>query len=120
MSNSVETRLPFLDYRCVELALALPDQYKINAGWTKNILRHAMDSWLPKEVVWRKDKLGFNAPEKNWLQSMQKEMQNSILNSALLDQLIDKEKFQYSAQDLRTQWRLFNIAKWEQIYKVEW
>lgn len=120
MANSVETRLPFLDYRCVELALALPDSYKIKAGWTKNILRRAVDSWLPKEVVWRKDKLGFNAPEKKWLGSMQEEMQETILKSNLLSQLIDQEKFQYAAQDLKTQWRLFNIAKWEQIYKVQW
>lgn len=120
MANSVETRLPFLDYRCVELALALPDQYKIKSGWTKNILRRAVASWLPKEVVWRKDKLGFNAPEKNWLGSMENEMHETILKSALLNELIDKNKFHYAAQDLRTQWRLYNIAKWEQIYQVKW
>jgi asparagine synthase (glutamine-hydrolysing) len=120
MANSVETRLPFLDYRCVELALALPDQYKIKSGWTKNILRRAVASWLPKEVVWRKDKLGFNAPEKNWLGSMENEMHEAILKSALLNELIDKNKFHYVAQDLRTQWRLYNIAKWEQIYQVKW
>lgn len=120
MANSVETRLPFLDYRCVELALALPDQFKIKEGWTKNVLRLAVDSWLPKEVVWRKDKLGFNAPEKNWLGSMRTEMNDAVLNSSLLDQLIDKENFQFASLDLRTQWRLFNIAKWEQIFKVQW
>lgn len=120
MANSVETRLPFLDYRCVELALALPDQFKIKEGWTKNILRLAVDSWLPKEVVWRKDKLGFNAPEKNWLGSMRTEMNDAVLNSSLLDELIDKENFQFASLDLRTQWRLFNIAKWEQIFKVQW
>lgn len=120
MANSVETRLPFLDYRCVELALSLPDEYKIKEGWTKNILRKAIDSRLPEAVVWRKDKLGFNAPEKGWLGSMQTEMNEAVQQSALLNELIDKQKFNFASLDLRTQWRLFNIARWEDIFKVKW
>jgi asparagine synthase (glutamine-hydrolysing) len=67
MAHSVESRLPFLDYRSVETALSLPNEFKINKGWTKNLLRNAVSPFLPKEVVWRKDKLGFNAPEEEWL-----------------------------------------------------
>lgn len=120
MANSVETRLPFLDYRCVELAISLPEKYKIKEGWTKNILRKAVESHLPEAVVWRKDKLGFNAPEKNWLEGFKPEMKETISQSSLLKEFIEKEKFNFDELDLRTQWRLFNIAKWEQIFKVKW
>lgn len=120
MANSVETRLPFLDYRCVEMAISLPDNFKIKSGWTKNILRKAIESRLPENVVWRKDKLGFNAPEKDWLGSMGTEMKESIKESKLLAEMIDSNTFNFDNLDLRTQWRLFNIAKWEQIFKVIW
>lgn len=120
MANSVETRLPFLDYRCVEMAVSLPDEFKIKEGWTKNILRKAISNDLPEEVVWRKDKLGFNAPEKKWLQAYKLQMAETINNSELLSTLIEKEKFDFDSLDLRTQWRLFNIAKWEQIFDVKW
>lgn len=118
MANSVEARLPFLDYRCVELAHSIPDEYKINSGWTKSILRKAIQSELPKAVVWRKDKLGFNAPEAEWLSRMTAEMKDSILNSKIILSLIDIEKFQYETLDLRTKWRLFNISKWEETFQV--
>ena len=120
MANSVETRLPFLDYRCVELALSLPDTFKIKDGWTKFVLRKAIDSRLPKAVVWRKDKLGFNAPEKGWLDHMRPEMEMAVAKSAILGELIESKLFNFSALDLRTQWRLFNISKWEEIFKVNW
>lgn len=120
MANSVETRLPFLDYRCVELAVSLPNEYKIKEGWTKNILRKAINGHLPKEIVWRKNKLGFNAPEKTWLNNYKFTMEETITKSTLLGELINKEQFNFDELDLKTQWRLFNIAKWEQIFDVKW
>lgn len=66
MLFAVETRLPFLDHRLVEYVLGLPDDYKINRGYTKYILRQAIPA-LPPAVRWRKDKLGFAAPDKEWM-----------------------------------------------------
>jgi asparagine synthase (glutamine-hydrolysing) len=120
MANSIETRLPFLDYRCVELALSINNQFKIKNGWTKYILRKAIEPFLPKEVVWRKEKLGFNAPENLWLASMKNEMESEIKGSKILNELVDFKSFNFSSLDLRTQWRLYNIAKWEVIYKINY
>lgn len=119
-ANSVETRLPFLDYRCVELALSLPNQYKIKEGWTKYILRKSIDSILPKEIVWRKSKLGFAAPETTWLTAHQQIMEDVILTSAILKEVIDFSQMKFDKLDLRTKWRLFNVAKWEQQFNVVW
>jgi asparagine synthase (glutamine-hydrolysing) len=67
MAYSIESRVPFLDHRLVELAFALPDAVKRRAGWSKYGLRRALDGLLPRNVVWRRDKKGFPTPVGNWL-----------------------------------------------------
>jgi len=67
MAHSVESRVPFLDYRLVEFLLALPPSYKISEGVTKRVLRSAMASLLPREIMERKDKMGFLTAEEIWV-----------------------------------------------------
>ncbi|MBN1888617.1 MAG: asparagine synthase (glutamine-hydrolyzing) [Thermoflexales bacterium] len=67
MAFSVEARVPFLDHRLVEFAFAAAAGWRIHQGWTKWILRKAMQGRLPDEIVWRRDKVGFEVPEGRWL-----------------------------------------------------
>jgi asparagine synthase (glutamine-hydrolysing) len=67
MAHGLEVRLPFLNHELVEFIFSLPANFKIHEGWTKWILRKAMNKKLPAEVVWRKDKTGFEPPQKNWM-----------------------------------------------------
>ena len=67
MAFSIESRVPFLDHRLVELAFSLPDDVKRHAGWSKYGLRRALDGLLPSSVVWRRDKKGFPTPVGAWL-----------------------------------------------------
>lgn len=67
MAHSLEARLPFLDYRFVELAFSLRGGELISNGTTKSILRRALGDLLPKVVRERTDKLGFVTPERRWL-----------------------------------------------------
>lgn len=67
MAWSREIRLPFLDPQLIELLIPAPASYKLNKGWTKYALRCAMQSYLPDEIVWRKDKQGFVNPQSEWL-----------------------------------------------------
>ncbi|MCM2258737.1 MAG: asparagine synthase (glutamine-hydrolyzing) [Vicinamibacteria bacterium] len=67
MAFSIEARTPFLDYRLVEAALALPARRLIEAGRTKAILRDAMAGVIPETVRARRDKLGFATPEQRFL-----------------------------------------------------
>jgi asparagine synthase (glutamine-hydrolysing) len=62
MAHSVESRLPFLDYRLIEFCINIPPEQKIKGINTKYILREAMKSYLPSEVYNRKDKIGFATP----------------------------------------------------------
>jgi asparagine synthase (glutamine-hydrolysing) len=67
MAFSIESRVPFLDHRLVELAFAMPGSLKVHAGWSKYALRRALQPLLPERVVWRRDKKGFPTPVGNWL-----------------------------------------------------
>ena len=67
MAFSIESRVPFLDYRIVEFAIALNGKYKIRNQWTKWIIRKACKEYLPKEIARRKNKMGFPAPFDRWL-----------------------------------------------------
>lgn len=68
MANGVEVRLPFLNHQLVEFVFSLPANFKIHKGWTKWLLRKAMAKKLPPEIVWRKDKVGYEPPQKAWMQ----------------------------------------------------
>ena len=52
----VEARYPFFDRRLIEFCLALPDEQKLDGGWTRLVLRRAMAGILPPDVQWRPDK----------------------------------------------------------------
>ncbi len=120
MYHSIESRLPFIDYRLVETALSINNGFKIKGGWTKYLLRKSVEDILPQNIVWRKNKLGFNAPERSWLYTIRDTMKESLTKSEILDKISDKAEVLKSFDRLapRLQWRLFNIAKWEEIYNV--
>ena len=120
MYHSVESRLPFIDYRLVETALSINNRYKIKDGWTKYLLRKSMEGNLPDEITWRKNKIGFNAPESIWLHNISDLIKESIIRSEILDKITNKKDLlkRIDLLDLRTLWRLFNIAKWEEVFNV--
>jgi asparagine synthase (glutamine-hydrolysing) len=55
-AHEVEVRYPFFDRRLIEFCLALPPGQRVNAGYTRSILRRAMHGIVPPEVQWRVDK----------------------------------------------------------------
>ena len=76
MAHAVEVRLPFLDHQLVEFLFSLSPGLKIHKGWTKWLLRRTVEDILPKEIAWRKDKLGFEPPQKQWME--EKTVQDAI------------------------------------------
>ena len=50
MANSLEIRLPFLDYRVVDFAFRLPAKWKINGLNEKYLLKHTSNGFVPKEI----------------------------------------------------------------------
>jgi asparagine synthase (glutamine-hydrolysing) len=62
MAKSVETRVPFLDHRLVEMMFNNQSDTKIKDGYTKRVLRDSMKDILPEKIQYRKDKKGFVTP----------------------------------------------------------
>lgn len=69
MAHSREVRLPFLSHELVEFMFSLPSSYKIHEAWTKYVLRKGFEKVLPPEITWRTDKIGYEPPQKSWLES---------------------------------------------------
>lgn len=67
MAVSLESRVPLLDKRIVELTASMPPQVKFNGGAVKQVLKQAVTTLLPKPVLYRKDKMGFPVPFSEWL-----------------------------------------------------
>lgn len=73
MAFSIESRMPFMDYRLVEFLAMVPATYKLHGGWTKYLARKAFDGKLPENVCWRRDKMGWPIPEEFWFKGKLKE-----------------------------------------------
>lgn len=52
----IEPRYPFFDRRLIEFCVALPEEQKLDNGWSRLILRRAMEGILPAAVQWRTGK----------------------------------------------------------------
>lgn len=76
MSNSLESRVPFLDHTLINFAGSILPKYKLNGFKGKFILKQAMKNLLPKKVITRK-KYGFSPPVTYWID---KEFKNMALD----------------------------------------
>ncbi|MEO6231586.1 MAG: asparagine synthase (glutamine-hydrolyzing) [Ferruginibacter sp.] len=83
MANSLEVRLPFLDYRLVEFSLNLPTHLKINGSVHKFLMKKDLEKYLPEHLIYRK-KWGFPAPVSRWL--------SGNLSYLVDDHLLNKNK----------------------------
>lgn len=78
MAVSIEPRGPFLDYRLVEYVAALPSSLKLREGEKKYILKKGLESFLPREIIYRKKQM-FTVPIGEWFKSSLKELVYSVL-----------------------------------------
>ncbi len=120
MAHGVEARLPFLDYRLVELSLSMPVRFKMRDGWTKWILRQAMSGKMPDAVTWRRNKYSFDAPDRIWLSEHLKEMKAAVQKSPVLAAITNRDNpsDEFERLGLRSQWRLYNVALWERAFGI--
>ena len=123
MFFSLESRVPFLDYRLVEKTLASSKHKMINNGWTKYILREAMKGILVDDIRFRKDDVGFGTPESNWFK--EEYFQNYFLDIIHSDsfkerKIIDtlkasellKKHLNGKAEVSKEIWKIINLELW--------
>jgi asparagine synthase (glutamine-hydrolysing) len=117
MAHGVEVRLPFLNHELVEFLFSLPSHFKIRDGWTKWLLRVSMEDSLPKEIVWRKDKTGYEPPQQLWmehpvLQEYIHEARRTLVKADILKPSVLNKKIQpqeaHAAEN--SDWRYLSTA----------
>lgn len=122
MAHSVESRLPFLDYRLVEFCLSLPDDYKVSPrGIRKYVQREAMRGVLPTEVFRRYDKMGFAAPQAEWARRGRERIVQDIMagrQGALSAVLKDVQPERYFRLPEEVLWRVWCFLVWGERFLV--
>ena len=83
MAVGVEVRVPFLDLDLVEFAATIPNRFKQRGKEGKWVLKKAMDSFLPHDVIYR-TKSGFGVPLRRWMRYELREMLGDLLGEASL------------------------------------
>ena len=117
MAHSIEARVPFVDHFFVETALKLKPEDKIRKGFTKNCLREIANKVLPREIAWRRDKIGFEAPTNLWLKNFHPKMMEAISKSNIIESICSVTP-NVQVVSPNVAWRLYNIALWELQYNV--
>jgi asparagine synthase (glutamine-hydrolysing) len=121
MAFSIETRLPFLDYRLVELAFSLPDDQKLQGVTTKVVLRRALGGRLPDPVRVRADKMGYETPTDVWLRTRYaRDARERLAREGLLHDYVDGrvlleelDRYLAGSRDIGLQvWRWLNLEAW--------
>jgi asparagine synthase (glutamine-hydrolysing) len=121
MATSVEARVPFLDHHLIEYAMGLPQNLKVKGATGKHILKRALESVLPKDVLY-KPKRGFGAPINEWFRGPEGEnLVKQLMNSSIRE----RNFFDYSfiqrladehARETRdwsaNLWCLLNLSLW--------
>lgn len=119
MAHSLESRLPFLDYRLVEWAFTLPHEFKLHRGENKRVVREAVRPYVPAPIVDRRDKMGFVSPQERW----QHDQLKGWLDRAVADievPFLDKNQLLYKYRTYQREgcgdwafwWRIACLHHW--------
>lgn len=118
MAVSIESRVPLLDYRIVELASKMPPAMKFSGGKTKSMLIRAVKNILPEAIIERKDKMGFPTPINLWLSKDLKAYALEILTSkkarerGYLNTRAIEQEINASGKFNRDLWGALNLELW--------
>ncbi len=122
MAVSLESRVPLLDRRIVELITSMPPHMKFKGAEMKYILKKAVGDLLPSEIINRKEKMGFPVPLHLWAKNntgaffkdilfSRSCRERGIFNHSEIEKLIDNE----SAFGRRL-WGIINLELWFQTF----
>jgi asparagine synthase (glutamine-hydrolysing) len=126
MAHSVEARVPFLDYRLVELLYSLDARELVDRGVTKTVLRRALGDLLPTVVRDRVDKVGFATPGRRFLQGAFGSYADEIISSRRFRDraFVDPVEAQRRLAAVRSGssnadasvWRVVNLELWARAF----
>ena len=127
MAHSVESRVPFLDYRLVNFLINLPEENKISDGISKKILRESMNGLLPENIRMRMDKIGFITPEERWVRKdapdiFRHQISRAIESSKGLITPLAADKLENIIAGREPYdnaiWRIISFGRWMELFKL--
>jgi asparagine synthase (glutamine-hydrolysing) len=76
---------------------------------------------LPESIVWRKNKFGFESPDRIWLSKYNDQMIKEI-NSNVLNYYCDMDVFssKYKSMSLKDKWMYLNVSRWEKVLTYQY
>jgi asparagine synthase (glutamine-hydrolysing) len=121
MGVSLETRVPFLDHKIIELAWRLPMDMKIHGSNSKVILRNILYKYVPKNLIER-PKAGFSIPLGDWLKGPLKEWADTLLNHERLEKegYLNPDYIQLIWQEHLSGRRNWTIKLWSILMFQSW
>ena len=124
MAASIESRVPFMDYRIVEFANQLPSSLKLSGGTGKAIVKDFARTLLPAEIVDRR-KSGFGVPLARWFRSSQglgerldalPQMRGAdVFDNGVLNRLITEHR-SGGHDHSELLWTALNLATWREAF----
>ena len=121
MAFSIETRLPFLDYRLVEFAFALPDEQKLEGSTTKAIARRAFADRVPASVLARRDKMGFETPADLWMRRRSAdEVRRRLTRPGPFQEWIEPAVLRTEMEDFLSGRRAIGLQVWRWLSLEAW
>jgi asparagine synthase (glutamine-hydrolysing) len=120
MAHSVEMRMPFLDRRVADFALSLPPSLVFKGGVTKRLLRDALRGVVPDAVLDRREKVGYETPERSWFNDpaargriAQVVLDPGARKSGRYDTAaLERDFAAGSWSDVGALWRVVNVELW--------
>jgi asparagine synthase (glutamine-hydrolysing) len=121
MAFSIETRLPFLDYRLVEFVFSLPDDQIIDGTTTKAILRSSFSDSIPRSVLARSDKMGFETPTDIWWRGVfVHELRRRLLGPTPLHEWLDPGALGVEVEGYLSGKREIGLQVWRWLSLESW
>jgi asparagine synthase (glutamine-hydrolysing) len=122
MAHGLESRVPLLDHRLIELAATIPADIKFRDGEMKHIFKRAVGDTVPGQILERTDKMGFPVPLSEWLDDGAREFVEDVLSSeaARGRDLIDNRKVLEGMHGEerfgRKLWGLLSLELWQRSF----
>lgn len=121
MSNGLECRVPFLDYRVMMASFNMPMKFKLNKNVGKYILKEMLNDYLPRDLFQR-PKTGFSFPLGPWLRGDLRDWGEAVISSirSPINDFIDVEKLHWCWQQHLKGVGSYEQEIWAALVLIEW